>query len=69
MVLGPFLRILYKGTKFVDPIDGSSYRSFLPLYKNLKNGLKIRLTLIKNCLEKNLRINFMILSKGFFFIA
>ena len=41
MILGPFLRILYKGTKFVDPIDGSSYRSFLPYGYNRirKNAL------------------------------
>ena len=30
LFLRPFLRILYKGTKYTDPIDGSSYRSFLP---------------------------------------
>ena len=30
LFLRPFLRFLYKGTKYTDPIDGSSYRSFLP---------------------------------------
>ena len=28
--LKPFLKILYKGSKYIDPIDNSSYRKFLP---------------------------------------
>lgn len=28
--LRPFLRFFYKGTRFIDPIDGSGYRTFLP---------------------------------------
>ena len=41
LILRPFLRILYRGTKYVDPIDGSSYRTFLPYgYNRLrKNAL------------------------------
>ena len=41
LFLRPILRILYKGSKFVDPIDGSSYRTFLPYgYNRLrKNAL------------------------------
>ena len=41
LILRPILRILYRGKKFVDPIDGSSYRTFLPYgYNRLrKNAL------------------------------
>ena len=41
LVLRPVLRLLYKGTKYTDPIDGSSYRAFLPYgYSKLrKNAL------------------------------
>ena len=41
LILRPVLRILYKGTKYVDPIDGSSYRTFLPYGYNRvrKNAL------------------------------
>ena len=41
LILRPVLRILYKGTKYTDPIDGSSYRVFLPYgYSKLrKNAL------------------------------
>ncbi len=41
LILRPVLRILYKGTKYIDPIDGSSYRTFLPYgYNKLrKNAL------------------------------
>ena len=41
LYLRPILRILYKGSKFVDPIDGSSYRTFLPYGYNRprKNAL------------------------------
>ncbi len=41
LLLRPILRILYKGTKYTDPIDGSSYRAFLPYgYSKLrKNAL------------------------------
>ena len=41
LILRPILRILYKGTKYTDPIDGSSYRAFLPYgYSKLrKNAL------------------------------
>ena len=41
LILRPILRILYRGKKFVDPIDGSSYRSFLPYGYNRirKNAL------------------------------
>ena len=41
LILRPFLRILFKGTKYTDPIDGSSYRTFLPYgYNRLrKNAL------------------------------
>lgn len=30
ILLRPFLRWYYKGTRFTDPIDGSQYRKFLP---------------------------------------
>ena len=41
LILRPVLRVLYKGTKYTDPIDGSSYRTFLPYgYSKLrKNAL------------------------------
>ena len=41
LILRPVLRVLYKGTKYTDPIDGSSYRAFLPYgYSKLrKNAL------------------------------
>ena len=41
LILRPVLRTLYKGTKYTDPIDGSSYRTFLPYgYNKLrKNAL------------------------------
>ena len=26
----PFIKLYFKGTRFTDPIDGSSYRKFLP---------------------------------------
>ena len=41
LILRPVLRILYKGTRYVDPIDGSSYRTFLPYGYNKirKNAL------------------------------
>ena len=39
LILRPFLRILYKGKKYTDPIDGSSYRSFLPYgYNKLREN-------------------------------
>ena len=39
--LRPFIKWYYKGNRFTDPIDGSSYRKFLPYgYQNLrKNAL------------------------------
>ena len=41
LILRPVLKILYKGTKYMDPIDGSSYRTFLPYGYNRvrKNAL------------------------------
>ena len=41
LILRPVLRILYKGSRYVDPIDGSSYRTFLPYGYNRvrKNAL------------------------------
>ena len=37
----PFLKIFYKGSKYTDPIDNSSYRKFLPYGYNKirKNAL------------------------------
>ncbi len=35
----PFIKWFYKGTRFVDPIDGSSYRKFLPYgYQKLRQN-------------------------------
>lgn len=41
LFLQPILKIYFKGNTFIDPIDGSSYRKFLPYgYKNIrKNAL------------------------------
>ena len=35
----PFIKFYFSGKKFIDPIDGSSYRKFLPYgYKKLRNN-------------------------------
>ncbi len=39
VLLRPFLRWFYKGNRFTDPIDGSSYRKFLPYgYQNIRHN-------------------------------
>lgn len=30
LIFRPFIKVFYKGDRFTDPIDGSSYRTFLP---------------------------------------